>query len=67
MGQQPETSATVLIQHNKDISLNEGPKMVKIQAIFSAVSKSQASYIYEHCFCSNHNSNWHMQKMLVVW
>ena len=66
MGQQPETSATVLIQHNKDIVLNEGPKMVKIQAIFSAVSKSQAIFV-NTLFYSNHNSNWYMQKVLVVW
>ena len=52
MGQQPETSATVLIQHNKDISLNEGPKMVKIQAIFSAVSKSQAAIFMNTVFAA---------------
>lgn len=48
MRQQPETSATVLIQHNKDNLLNEGPKMVKIQAIFSAVSKPQTCTLYEY-------------------
>ena len=46
MGQQPETSATVLIQHNKDNLLNEGPKMVRIQAIFSACSKQTPSYVH---------------------
>ena len=42
MRQQPETSAKVLIQHDKDSLLNEEHKMVKIQAIFSVVSKPQA-------------------------
>ena len=39
MRQQPETSATVLIQHNKDNLLNEGHKMVKIQASYFQCSK----------------------------
>ena len=53
MRQQPETSAKVLIQHDKDSLLNEEHKMVKIQAIFSVVSKPQAMNIL---FFSNHNS-----------
>ena len=64
MRQQPETSAKVLIQHDRDTSLNEEHKTVKIQAIFSVVSKPLTM---NTLFFSNHDSTWHMQKVLVVW
>ena len=53
MRQQPETSAKVLIQHNRDTLLNEDHKAVKIQAIFSVVSKPQTM---NTSFFSNHDS-----------
>ena len=53
MRQQPETSAKVLIQHDRDTSLNEEHKTVKIQAIFSVVSKPLTM---NTLFFSNHDS-----------
>ena len=53
MRQQPETSAKVLIQHDKDSLLNEAHKMVKIQIIFSVVSKPLTM---NTLFFSNHDS-----------